>query len=148
MIFAHSCFENRPMITFTIVNPRKSYILHHFRSLMLWKSTNDHFSNSKQAEILQFASFSFTYALKINHASLRPRQSSRNRGGNWGGIEVVPRWYRAKNLGLISGHPADPAGRLPPPRHMLPHLLTLTRAAVPGLTLIHPDCHLLGKKYE
>ena len=29
---------------------------------------------------------------------------------------------------------------------MLPHLLTLTRAAVPGLTLIHPDCHLLGKK--
>ena len=30
---------------------------------------------------------------------------------------------------------------------MLPHLLTLTRAAVPGLTLIHPDCHLLGKKF-
>ena len=61
-------------------------------------------------------------------------------------IEVVLRWYRAKNLGLISGHPADPAARLPPPRHMLPHLLTLTRAAVPGLTLIHPDSHLLGKK--
>jgi len=29
---------------------------------------------------------------------------------------------------------------------MLPHLLTLTPAAVPELTLIHPDCHLLGKK--
>ena len=43
-------------------------------------------------------------------------------------------------------HPADPAGVLPPPHHMLPHLLTLTRAAVPGLTLIHPDSHLLGKK--
>ena len=122
------------MVTFTIVNPRKSYILHHVRSLMLWKSTNAHFSNSKQTEILHFASFSFTYALKINHSSLRPRQSGRYRGQN-----------RAKNLGLISGHPADPAGRLPPPRHMLPHLLTLTRAAVPGLTLIHPDCHLLGK---
>ena len=61
-------------------------------------------------------------------------------------MEVVYRCYPAKNLGLISGHPADPAARLPPPRHMLPHLLTLTRAAVPGLTLIHPDCHLLGKK--
>ena len=142
-MFAHACFENRPMITFPRVNPRKSYILHHVRSLMLWKSTNAHFSNSKQTEILHFASFSFTYALKINHSSLRPRQSGRNRGRNWG-----RNWGRngAKNLGLISGHPADPAGRLPPPRHMLPHLLTLTRAAVPGLTLIHPDCHLLGKK--
>ena len=130
------------MITFPRVNPRKSYILHHVRSLVLWKSTNAHFSNSKQTEILHFASFSFTYALKINHSSLRPRQSGRSRGA----IEVQQRCNRAKNLGLISGHPADPAARLPPPRHMLPHLLTLTRAAVPGLTLIHPDCHLLGKK--
>ena len=61
-------------------------------------------------------------------------------------MEVVFKWNPATDLGLISGHPADPAGRLPPPRHMLPHLLTLTRAAVPGLTLIHPDCHLLGEK--
>ena len=70
----------------------------------------------------------------------------RSARGNPVEIEVVLRWYRATDLGLISGHPADPAARLPPPRHMLPHLLTLTRAAVPGLTLIHPDCHLLGKK--
>ena len=69
----------------------------------------------------------------------------RSARGNPVGTEVVLRWNRATDLGLISGHPADPAGVLPPPHHMLPHLLTLTRAAVPGLTLIHPDCHLLGK---
>ena len=97
------------MITFPIVNKRKSCSLHHFRSLMLWKS--------------------------IMHRSAR---------GNPVEIEVQQRCNRAKNLGLISGHPADPAARLPPPRHMLPHLLTLTRAAVPGLILIHPDSHLLG----
>ena len=70
IIFVHLCFENRPMLTFTIVKPKMSFILHHFRSRMLWKSTNDHFYNSKTAKILHFASFSFTYAVKIDQCSL------------------------------------------------------------------------------
>ena len=45
-----------------------------------------------------------------------------------------------------SGPPGEiRPGSYPPPRHMLTHLPTLTRAATPELTLIHPDCHLLGK---
>ena len=124
IIVVHLSFENRPMIMVTILKPRKSPILHHFRSLMLWKSTNDHFSNSKQAEILQFASFSFTYALKINHSSLRPRQSGRYRGAT----EVVPSEKSRTDFRPSggSGRPPTPSPpHAPTPAH--PHTRSCTR---------------------
>ena len=41
-----------------------------FRSFPIWKSTNDHFSNSKSAEIVHFAQFSLISYLKIDQWSL------------------------------------------------------------------------------
>ena len=65
-VFFHLCFQNRPMITFPIVNTRKSCIVQHFRSFKLWKSINDHVSNSKTAEIVHFAAVALIFAVKID----------------------------------------------------------------------------------
>ena len=151
------------MLTFTIVKPRKSPILHHFRSRMLWKSTNDHFYNSKTAEILHFhiivVHLSFENRPMLTFAIVNRRKSCilhhfrsrmlwksiihRSAWGNPVGIDhrIGPgiSGPAAAGPGRLKSYPTPwPANFFHPPH---PHTQVQTR-----IDFINPDCHLLGKK--
>ena len=79
LVFAHFLFENRPMITFPIiiVNPRKCCIFYILRSLPLWKSSNDHFYNSKWTHPLKIINAKCDLLKEIRHFQQhRPHDTS------------------------------------------------------------------------